>query len=117
LSIQDCVNASPSPKVDEYQPREEDKFAPYLFIVIHTVEYHREKDAFTTTELNLFLGKNFLVTYHDGPMRSVSLTEANALKGSLGAARAPDRLAHVLLDSIVDSYNPAFDEVSLQIVE
>ncbi|MCX6903104.1 MAG: magnesium and cobalt transport protein CorA, partial [Verrucomicrobia bacterium] len=35
LSIEDCVKASPSPKVEEYTPSEEDRFAPYLFMAIH----------------------------------------------------------------------------------
>ena len=42
LSIEDCVAASPSPKVDEYSPKEEDRFTPYLFIVIHAVDYSRK---------------------------------------------------------------------------
>src|SRR5437016_7284294 len=29
LSIEDCVAVSPSPKVEEYTPKEEDRFAPY----------------------------------------------------------------------------------------
>lgn len=29
LSIEDCVSVSPSPKVEEYVPKDEDKFAPY----------------------------------------------------------------------------------------
>lgn len=117
LSIEDCVKASPLPKVDDYQPREDDKFAPYLFIVIHAVDYRREHGVFATSELNFFLGKNFLVTYHDGPMRSLTVTEESAVKGTMQIARAPDRLAHTLLDSIVDSYNPALDELALEIAE
>src|SRR5207249_767432 len=34
LSIEDCVTASPSPKVEAYNPKDEDKFSPYLFMVI-----------------------------------------------------------------------------------
>ena len=30
LSIEDCVNVSPSPKVDEYEPKDDDKFTPYV---------------------------------------------------------------------------------------
>ena len=63
LSIEDCVKASPSPKVEEYAPKEEDKFSPYLFMVIHAVDYSRKDGVFATGELNFFLGKNFLVTY------------------------------------------------------
>src|SRR6266576_3674024 len=81
LSIEDCVMFSPSPKVEEYTPKEEDKFAPYLFMVIHAVDYSRKDGVFATGELNFFLGRNFLVTYHAGPLRSVSLTEERAVKG------------------------------------
>jgi len=31
--------------------------------------------------------------------------------------RAPDRLAYALLDSLVDNYKPALDELSLEIAE
>lgn len=117
LSIEDCVMVSPSPKVEEYQPKEEDKFAPYLFMVIHAVDYSRKDGVFATNELNFFLGKNFLVTYHEGPLRSVSLTEERAVKGTMHIARAPDRVAYNLLDAIVDNYKPALEELSLEIAE
>ncbi len=117
LSIEDCVTDSPSPKVDEYSPKEEDHFTPYLFIVIHAVDYSRTDGVFATSELNFFLGKNFLVTYHAGPLRSVSQTEERAVKAMMGIARAPDRVAHTLLDSIVDNYKPALDELSLEIAD
>jgi len=117
LSIEDCVKASPSPKVEEYAPKEEDKFAPYLFMVIHAVDYSRKDGVFATSELNFFLGKNFLVTYHATPLRSVSQTEERAVKANMHIARAPDRVAHTLLDSIVDNYKPALEELSLEIAE
>src|SRR5438552_17530356 len=68
LSIEDCVSVSPSPKVEEYTPKEEDKFSPYLFLVIHAVDYSRKDGVFATSELDFFLGRNFLVTYHAGPL-------------------------------------------------
>src|SRR6266545_14351 len=42
LSIEDCITECPSPKVEEYQPKEDDRFAPYIFIVIHAVDYSRK---------------------------------------------------------------------------
>ena len=117
LSIEDCVTASPSPKVDEYSPKEKDRFTPYLFIVIHAVDYSRKDGVFATSELDFFLGRNFLVTYHAGPLRSVSLTEERAVKATTNIARAPDRVAHTLLDSIVENYKPTLDELSLEIAE
>ncbi len=117
LSIEDCVAVSQSPKVEEYNPKEDDHFTPYLFMVIHAVDYSRQDGLFATSELDFFLGKNFLVTYHEKPLRSVTMVEDRALKGTMQIARAPDRVAHSLLDSLVDNYKPALDELSVEIGE
>ena len=117
LSIEDCVSVSPSPKVEEYTPKDEDKFSPYLFMVIHAVDYSRKDGVFATSELNFFLGKNFLVTFHEVPLRSVQATEERCMKGSVHIARAPDRVAHTLLDGIVENYKPALDELACEIGE
>jgi magnesium transporter len=117
LSIEDCVTVSPSPKVEEYLPKEDDRFSPYLFMVIHAVDYSRQDGQFATSELNFFLGKNFLVTYHEKPMRNVTVVAERAVKGTVQIARAPDRVAHSLLDTLVDNYKPALDELSLEIAE
>jgi magnesium transporter len=115
LSIEDCVQPSPSPKVEEYSPKEGDLFTQYLFMVIHAVDYSRKDGCFGTSELDFFLGKNFLVTYHEKPLRSVSSVEERAVNGTMGIARAPDRVAHSLLDNLVDNYKPALDELGLEI--
>lgn len=115
LSVEDCVMVSPSPKVEEYAPKEEDRFSAYLFMVIHAVDYSRQDGVFATSELNFFLGKNFLVTYHDVPLRSVQITSERCLRSNVHIARAPDRVAHTLLDLIVDNYKPALEELSLEI--
>src|SRR5882724_13236038 len=86
LSIEDCVMLSPSPKVEEYAPKEEDAFAPYLFMVIHAVDYSRKDGVFATRELNFFLGKNYLVTYHTGPLKSIAVTEECAVRGTIHVA-------------------------------
>lgn len=117
LSVEDCVAVSPSPKVEEYTPKDEDKFSPYLFMVIHAVDYSRKDGVFATSELNFFLGKNFLVTFHEVPLRSVQATEERCLKSTVHVARAPDRVAHTLLDGIVENYKPALEELSLEIAE
>src|ERR1043166_1072462 len=117
LSIEDCVAGSASPKVEEYTPKEDDRFMPYLFMVIHAVDYSRKDGVFATSELNFFLGKDFLVTYHELPLKSVQSTEERCLRGSGHIARAPDRVAYTLLDGIVDNYKPALDELSLEIAQ
>ena len=117
LSIEDCVAVSPSPKVEEYNPKEEDRFSSYLFLVIHAVDYSRRDGVFATSELNFFLGKNFLVTFHDVHLKSVAQIEERCLKGTGLVARAPDRVAQSILAALVENYKPALDELSLEIAE
>ena len=108
LAIEDCVTPSPLPKIEDYED--------YLFMVTHAVDYNRE-EKFATTELDLFLGKEFLVTYHRTALRSVStLTERLAKNVGLGP-RGPDRLAHSLLDLLVDYYQPMLTELHTELEE
>lgn len=109
LAIEDCVSPSEQPKVDEYDG--------YVFMVIHAVDYSHQEHQFQTTELNLFIGKNFLVTYHDKPLRSVQATIDRVLKNSAAVARAPDRLTYTLLDFLLDNYDPALDDLSAEFSE
>src|SRR5438309_4760089 len=48
LSIDDCVSVSPSPKVQEYIPKEDENFTTYLFMVMHAVDYSRKDGVFGT---------------------------------------------------------------------
>jgi magnesium transporter len=82
---------------------------------VHAADYNRKDCVFATSELNFFLGKNFLVTCHAVPLRSVNQVEDMARKATTNTARAPDRVAHLLLDAIVDNYKPALDGLSLEI--
>ncbi len=101
LAIEDCVSPSSLPKIEDYED--------YLFIVMHAVDFNRT-DKFTTTELNLFLGREFLVTFHPTPLKSVAAVLERCAKATGIVARGPDRLAHLVLDALVDNYKPVTDE-------
>ncbi|MBM3860950.1 MAG: magnesium/cobalt transporter CorA [Verrucomicrobia bacterium] len=107
LAIEDCVQPSDRPKVDEYEN--------YLFMVIHAVDFTRATEEFRTTELNIFMGKDFLVTYHDDPLRSITAAMDRVQKNSLAVAKAPDRLAHTILDLLIENYRPVMSELSAEI--
>lgn len=117
LSIEDATKEILAPKVEEYSPKEDDQFAPYLFTAIHAVDYSRKDGVFATSELNFFLGKNFLVTVHDLSMKAVAVTAEFSRRAKSKVFRSPDRVAYALLDSLVDNYKPALDELSLELGE
>ena len=108
LAIEDCVTPSPLPKIEDYED--------YLFMVTHAVDYSRQ-DKFATTELDLFLGKEFLVTFHRQPLRSVAGLSERLAKNAGPGPRGPDRLAHSLLDLLVDNYTPMLAELHTELEE
>ncbi len=108
LAIEDCVTPSPLPKIEDYED--------YLFMVTHAVDYTRQ-DKFATTELDLFLGKEFLVTYHRAALRSVTTLAERLAKNAGPGPRGPDRLAHSLLDLLVDNYTPMLAELHTELEE
>ncbi len=108
LAIEDCVAPNSLPKVEDYEE--------YLFIVTHGVDFTRTQ-KFNTTELDLFLGRDFIVTYHSSPLRSVSVLTDRTLKAQGPGPRGPDRIAHALLDLIIDHYVPVVDELRGELEE
>lgn len=108
LTIEDCLQDSPLPKVEAYDE--------YLYLVLHAVDYSRA-GKFTTTELDFILGKNFLVTYHRKPLKAVQVARERAQRNVHTPVRGPDRLAHTVLDLLVDYYAPALAELRAEVEE
>ena len=100
LAIEDCVTPSSLPKIEDYED--------YLFIVTHAID-PSQTERFTTTELDLFLGKEYLVTFHRKPLRSIEWLAERCIKGSGVIARGTDRLAHDIVDQLIERYTPVLD--------
>ncbi len=108
LAIEDCVTPSSLPKIEDYEE--------YLFLVTHAVDYTRQ-DKFATTELDVFLGKDYIVTFHRTPLRSVQALTDRLVKNAGPGPRGPDRIAHSLLDLLVDNYAPVIAILSDELEE
>jgi magnesium transporter len=108
LAIEDCVAPNSLPKVEDYED--------YLFIVTHAVDFTRT-EKFNTTELDLFVGRDYLVTFHRQPLRSVTTLMERTLKAAGPGPRGPDRIAHSLIDLLVDNYTPVFEELRGELEE
>ncbi len=108
LAIEDCVAPNSLPKVEDYEE--------YLFIVTHAVDFTRT-EKFNTTELDLFLGRDYLVTFRTAPLRSVSTLMERITKSAGVGPRGPDRIAHSLIDLLVDNYTPVIEELRAELEE
>lgn len=104
LTIEDCTETSiNNPKVDE--------FGDYLFMVFHGINYASETQIIGTTELDVFLGPNYLVTNHNLFLHSVAaITRLVEVDGRL-MRRGVDFFAHAVIDALVNNIIPAVDQL------
>jgi magnesium transporter len=107
LAVEDCLTPSDRAKVEEYEG--------YVFLVLHAVNH--SAGEFRACELDLFIGKNFLVTFHREPLRCVAATIDRVIKNAPTVARAPDRLTYTILDFLLEAYSPALEELSSEIAD
>jgi magnesium transporter len=106
LAIEDALSASRYPKIEDYED--------YLYLVMHAVAFNKE-EQFRTSELDFFIGKSFLVTHHTEPLSMVASTIERIQKNPVSITRGMDRLAHFLLDTMVDAYQPVLNDLTHEI--
>jgi magnesium transporter len=102
LAIEDTTNQRQRPKVEEY--------GNTLFTIVNTVEL---KDAeLTFRELDVFLGRNYLVTIHaqQEPVIGHVLERCNN-RLQYGQKVTIGYVLYALVDTVVDSYFPVLDIV------
>lgn len=109
LAIEDCLNLG-------YQPPKVDDFIDYIFLIMHVLEKDQEFGDLSTNELNIFLGKNYLVTFILD--KAPSFMEEVRARLDLDArlySNGPDFLCHAIIDRLVDDYSPVLDRMDDEI--
>ncbi len=104
LSIEDCRNEHQRPKVEE--------FTGYYFLVLYEAQLAGPNDRLELRELNIFLGKNYLVTVHSRPIRAIETARRLWAEWIDRSDQGAGLLAYLLIDAIVDDYMPLLDIVS-----
>lgn len=103
LSIEDCRHQHQRPKVEDYPG--------YYFIVLYEAEM-QEGRQLELRELSIFLGRNYLVTVHSQPIRSVEKAKSLWRQWADLEERRTGLPAYLLMDAIVDDYMPLLDDFS-----
>jgi magnesium transporter len=112
LAIEDCLSEVHHPKADDYED--------YIFIIVHGIRFDAPTDQFITRELDVFLGGNYLVTHHRGPMRSITQAREQCGKNLQAAMpKGVDFLIHQILDQMFEHYFPNLDAIEdkIQLVQ
>jgi magnesium transporter len=100
LTIEDAIETRNYPKVEA--------FSDYLFFIFHGIKNETNSYNFVTKELDGYLGRNFLVTYHHEKFRSIE--EVKKQIGCPIFQKGVDYLLHQILDRMIDSYIPVIED-------
>ncbi len=100
LAIEDALKDTHVPKVDDWDR--------YLYIVVDTIDFDPGSDELRLHELDLFLGKNYLVTYHNEATEVLARHRRNLEREPESRLKwGPAHLLYRLLDEVVAEFLPA----------
>lgn len=94
LALEDCLSRIERPKVDEYDN--------HLFIVMHFPRFDYNRRISCASEVDLFIGKGYLVTVHDGNLKPLTAFFETCRQDEAIRNRYMDRGASVLMHAVVD---------------
>ncbi len=100
LNIEDCMTKFELPKLDSYDN--------HFFVILHFPPLAQKIGISKNSQLSLFIGKDFLVTIHQGDLKPLvelvqtcKLDSDNERKGRL-LEKSSGILLHELIDTLVD---------------
>jgi magnesium transporter len=110
LLVEDSVNTDQRPKLED--------FGEYLFIVLKMLGYDEEKRKLQSEQVSLILGERYVISFQELP-GDVFDPLRQRLREGKGKIRkhGADRLAHALVDAVVDHYFTILEKVSEDIEE
>jgi magnesium transporter len=102
LTVEDCRAKRHHPKVEE--------FPDYLFFIVHAIRTDSSPERFNTVELDGYLGRNYVITYHKEDFPSIDKVKQSVRASPVTCQRGAPFILHHIIDSIVDDYLPVMDD-------
>lgn len=101
LVVDDILTSHQRAKLEEY----DDKF----FLVTHLVS---DKEGIEPKQLSTFVGKNFVLSFHDEPMDGLKAVR-DRIRNNQGMIRnhGADYLVYAIVDAAIDSYFPVLEKL------
>ncbi len=103
LAIEDASHEHQRPKVEEYEH--------FYFVVFYAVNFQAEMQGLDISEIDMFLGENYLITVHNGPVHELDEVEQRWTRNVKQLEWGIGVLLYSMLDTIVDKYFPVVDEM------
>jgi magnesium transporter len=103
LAIDDALKQAHVPKIDDW--------GDYVYAVLHAITFDPKMTLLDTNEIDIFLGKNFLVTLHKNPQQSADHVWQACQRDERYLARGADYLLYHIADTLVSDFMPVIDEL------
>jgi len=104
LAIRDCLDATyQRPKVDDY--------GDYLFVMLHGIDQEATYELVETTELDLFVGPNYVVSSSLGQLPGIERLVERTREQPHRLERGAALMAHNVIDILVDEMAPTIDRM------
>ena len=109
LAIDDALQETHAPKIDDW--------GEYLYIVLNYMHLVKATDPWDTEidELDIFLGRNYVITHHDNPVVSIDETWNMCQRDPRYAKDGPDHLLYKIIDATVMNYMPIIEKIDEEI--
>jgi magnesium transporter len=108
LAVEDALRETHIPKVDDW--------GDYLYLVFHVARIIQGTDALELDELDFFLGRNFLVTYHTTPLPILDQDRINIEQDPRDRLRSgADHLLYHFLELAIDQSLAAIEKLDEQV--
>jgi magnesium transporter len=112
LAVEDALQEVHVPKLDDW--------GQYLYLVLHAIDFDKQNGGeVKTLELDVFLGQNYIVTYHKQPIVAVGRLWEACQHDERHLKRGADHLLYRLADELVASYMPVIEgmDETLDLIE
>jgi len=103
LDIEDCLSIIERPKLDEYDD--------YFFLVTHVPLFAKQTRRLVPFTVNIFIGRNFLVTVHHGACKPIQNTYDSIVSKQSVLTKGSGQLLHKVLDSLIDYSFPILNKI------
>ena len=109
LAIEDAMSEAHHPKVESY--------GEYLYLILHGIDFAATEHCFTTTDVDFFLGAQYLVTVHPGVSRTLGKINEVCDRDSRILGEGPGVLMYRIIDTMIDNYRPEVEKLEAQLDE
>jgi len=108
LAVDDALQETHVPKVDDW--------GEYIYLVLNAMVFNENDGlSLTSKELDVFLGKNYVITHHDEPISSIEKARTACLRDKRYTTNGPDHLLYKIIDDLIADYMPMVEAIDGQI--